>query len=150
MATHSSTLAWKFPWTEKAGGLQSIGCRVRHNWAVDTHTNNWDTWWCKGILYLLSHFLQESGWGRQHLGGRMAHHPHPFRKSWGLRACNSGPWANKGLRCLLAKKKKIVLCFIDLFYCFYLFFLFLLWSLFGPSADFGFICFVFTLYFLRW
>ena len=25
MATHSSTLAWKTPWTEKPGGLQSIG-----------------------------------------------------------------------------------------------------------------------------
>ena len=42
-----------------------------------THTHNWgDTWWCKGTLYLLSHLLQEAGWGRQHLGGRMAH-PHP-------------------------------------------------------------------------
>ena len=25
MATHSSTLAWKIPWTEEPGGLQSIG-----------------------------------------------------------------------------------------------------------------------------
>ena len=25
MAPHSSTLAWKIPWTEEAGGLQSIG-----------------------------------------------------------------------------------------------------------------------------
>ena len=25
MATHSSTLAWKSPWTEEPGGLQSIG-----------------------------------------------------------------------------------------------------------------------------
>jgi len=25
MATHSSTLAWKIPWTEKPGRLQSIG-----------------------------------------------------------------------------------------------------------------------------
>ena len=25
MATHSSTLAWKIPWTEKAGRLQSMG-----------------------------------------------------------------------------------------------------------------------------
>ena len=25
MATHSSTLAWKIPWTEETGGLQSIG-----------------------------------------------------------------------------------------------------------------------------
>ena len=25
MATHSSILAWRIPWTEKLGGLQSIG-----------------------------------------------------------------------------------------------------------------------------
>ena len=32
MATHSSTLAWKIPWMEKPGGLQSMGLqRVRHD-----------------------------------------------------------------------------------------------------------------------
>ena len=32
MATHSSTLAWKIPWTEKPGRLQSMGSqRVRHD-----------------------------------------------------------------------------------------------------------------------
>ena len=32
MATHSSILAWKTPWTEKPGGLQSMGSRrVRHD-----------------------------------------------------------------------------------------------------------------------
>ena len=32
MATHSSTLAWKIPWIEKPGGLQSMGSqRVRNN-----------------------------------------------------------------------------------------------------------------------
>ena len=32
MATHSSTLAWKIPWTEKPGDLQSVGpLRVGHN-----------------------------------------------------------------------------------------------------------------------
>ena len=32
MAPHSSTLAWKIPWTEEPGGLQSMGLlRVRHN-----------------------------------------------------------------------------------------------------------------------
>ena len=31
MATHSSTLAWKIPWTEELGGLQSMGSqRVGH------------------------------------------------------------------------------------------------------------------------
>ena len=32
MATHSSILAWRIPWTEECDGLQSIGSqRVRHN-----------------------------------------------------------------------------------------------------------------------
>ena len=36
MVTHSSTLAWKTPWTEKHGRLQSMGSqRVRHDWATD-------------------------------------------------------------------------------------------------------------------
>ena len=36
-ATHSSILAWRIPWTEEPGGLQSIGLqRVGHDW-VSTH-----------------------------------------------------------------------------------------------------------------
>ena len=32
MATHPSILAWKIPWTEEPGGLQSMGSqRVGHN-----------------------------------------------------------------------------------------------------------------------
>ena len=32
MATHSSILAWRVPWTEEPGGLQSMGLqRVRHD-----------------------------------------------------------------------------------------------------------------------
>ena len=32
MATHSTTLAWRISWTEKTGGLQSMGLqRVRHD-----------------------------------------------------------------------------------------------------------------------
>ena len=29
MATHSSVLAWRIPWTEEAGGLQSVGSQSR-------------------------------------------------------------------------------------------------------------------------
>ena len=36
MATHSSILAWKIPWTEEPGGLQSIGSqRVGHDRATE-------------------------------------------------------------------------------------------------------------------
>ena len=35
MAPHSSTLAWKIPWTEEPGRLQSMGSlKVRHDWAT--------------------------------------------------------------------------------------------------------------------
>ena len=38
MATHSSSLAWKTPWTEEPGRLQSIGLqRVGHDWATSLH-----------------------------------------------------------------------------------------------------------------
>ena len=33
MAPHSSTLAWKIPWTEETGRLQSMGSH-RHDWAT--------------------------------------------------------------------------------------------------------------------
>ena len=37
MATHSTILAWRIPWTEEPGGLQSIGSqRVRHDLNTST------------------------------------------------------------------------------------------------------------------
>ena len=41
MATHSSTLAWRIPWTEEPGGLQSMGSqRVRHDLSGLAHTGS--------------------------------------------------------------------------------------------------------------
>ena len=59
MATHSSILAGKIPWTEKVGRLQSMGSqRVSYDWATKrtcTHTfmdrNNWSS---PGMSYFLS------------------------------------------------------------------------------------------------
>ena len=35
MAPHSSTLAWKIPWTEEPGRLQAMGSlRVSHDWVT--------------------------------------------------------------------------------------------------------------------
>ena len=48
MATRSSILAWRIPWTEEPGGLQSMGSqRVRRYLARSTH----------GTLYLLERLL---------------------------------------------------------------------------------------------
>ena len=38
-ATHSSILAWRIPWTEEPGKLESMGLqRVRHNWHLKPHS----------------------------------------------------------------------------------------------------------------
>ena len=38
MATHANILAWKIPWTEEPGGLQSLGSqRVGHHVAIDVN-----------------------------------------------------------------------------------------------------------------
>ena len=61
MATHSSILAWRIPWTEKPGGLQSMGLqRVRHDWATK-HSSL-----CLYIL-LSRNRLRLGRWGRHYL-----------------------------------------------------------------------------------
>ena len=50
MATHSSILAWRIPWTEEPGRLQSIGLqRVRHN-RSETHTHTPKSIWKQSLL----------------------------------------------------------------------------------------------------
>ena len=38
MATHSSILAWRIPWTEEPGGLQSMGSQKSQTWWSDKTT----------------------------------------------------------------------------------------------------------------
>ena len=38
MATHSSTLVWKSPWTEEPGGLQSVGSQSQTQLSDSTKT----------------------------------------------------------------------------------------------------------------
>ena len=43
MATHSSILAWRIPWTEEPGRLQSMGTqRVGHDGVMNTMATNTD------------------------------------------------------------------------------------------------------------
>ena len=52
MATHSSILAWRIPWTEEPGKLQSIRSqRVRHKWATNTPLKK-KTWIALCLLML--------------------------------------------------------------------------------------------------
>ena len=77
MATDSSILAWRIPWTEEPGGLQSTGSqRLGHDWATNTFTfrfqaTDLNSWPRSGqasipvtsdfqMLYFLSHFPPHS------------------------------------------------------------------------------------------
>ena len=54
MAPHSSTLAWKIPWMEEPGRLQSMGSlRVGHNWATSLFTfMHWRRKWQPTPVFL--------------------------------------------------------------------------------------------------
>ena len=80
MATHSSTLAWKVPWTEEPGGLQSMGSqRVGHD-AAHTDSDGIGGIWCPG-------WQEERGWSVPRVSGergggqsgwsRLGAHPPP-------------------------------------------------------------------------
>ena len=55
MATHSSVLVWKIPWTEEPGGLQPLGShRVREDLATE-HT--------VVVTYVTAKLIQRSHFG---------------------------------------------------------------------------------------
>ena len=64
MAAHSSTLAWKIPWTEEPGRLQSMGSlRVRHNWTTSLSLSafmHWRRQWQPTPVFLPG---ESQGWG---------------------------------------------------------------------------------------
>ena len=64
VAPHSSTLAWKIPWTEEPGGLQSIGSwTVGHDWATSLSRFTFMHWrrkWQPTPVFLPG---ESQGWG---------------------------------------------------------------------------------------
>ena len=64
MATQSSILAWKIPWTEEAGRLQSTGLqRVRHDWVTSLSLFTFMHWrrkWQPTPVFLPG---ESQGWG---------------------------------------------------------------------------------------
>ena len=73
MATHSSILAWRIPWTEEPGGLQSIRSqRVGHDWS---------NWACIHI-YWASSFLNWGGTFREGRQSSWIWNLLVFRFSW--------------------------------------------------------------------
>ena len=93
MMTHSSILAWRIPWTEESGGLQSKGPqRFRHNWSswARTHTPSRSSPSCEVaadcivIMFCLSEGLwthrERTNWGS--LGQQRMKPPRLWRTEW--------------------------------------------------------------------
>ena len=60
MATHSSILAWRIPWTEEPGSLQSMGSqRAGHKWLTLLLFISF------GVTTLMFKFASRYGWGGQ-------------------------------------------------------------------------------------
>ena len=70
MATHSSTLAWRIPWKEEPGRLQSMGLqRVRHDWVTNYYypliiQYALDFWVITKNLFLVTWSFQQTGFGQ--------------------------------------------------------------------------------------
>ena len=66
VVTHSSILAWRIPWTEQPGGLQSTGLqRVGHDWATSLTSHT-----IKGLSNIL---IMEDFFNIDHLQGLVFH-----------------------------------------------------------------------------
>ena len=70
MAPHSRTLAWKIPWTEEPGGLQSMGLLgVGHDWATSLSLFSFMHWrrkWQATAVFLPG---ESQGWGSSSSSG---------------------------------------------------------------------------------
>ena len=66
MAPHCSTLAWKIPWTEEPGGLQSMGSlRVGHDWLTSLSLFTFIHWrrkWQPIPVFLPGEYQQGGAW----------------------------------------------------------------------------------------
>ena len=74
MAPHSSTLAWKIPWAEEPGGLQSMGSlRVGHDWATSLSLfifTHWRRKWQPTPVFLPGESQERGSLVGCHLWGR--------------------------------------------------------------------------------
>ena len=79
--THSSTLAWKIPWTEEPGRLQSMGLRrVGHDWA--TSLSLFTFMHCRRKWQPTPVFLSGESQGQGRPGGLPSMGSHRVRHDW--------------------------------------------------------------------
>ena len=88
MATQSSILAWRIPWTEEPGELESMGSqRIRHDWSTKTFRillsfldegQEWNAGWTRGLNILVS----QNPVSRKHTPSWLLHALLPMRQAW--------------------------------------------------------------------
>ena len=117
MAPHSSTLAWKIPWTEEPGRLQAMRLlRVRHDWATSLWLFTFKHWRRKWQSTPV--FLPRESQGRGEPGGLPSVGSHRVGHDWSDLAAAAAPHLcifklhiNKSMVLL---KAKLFMCFIYL------------------------------------
>ena len=106
MAPHSSTLAWKIPWTEEPGRLQSMGSlRVRHDWATSLSLFTFHFHALEKEMATHSSFLAWIIPGMGEPGGLLSMGSHRVRHDWSdlaaaTAAFINGHWENACFDCL--------------------------------------------------
>ena len=94
VAAHSSLFAWRIPWTEEPGGLQSMGSqRVGHNWTTNTLS-----WEARPESYLIACSLRGTLLGKAWLAA--CHLGLKFHLLWSQCA----DWVRQGQRLLLLRR----------------------------------------------
>ena len=106
MAPHSSTLAWRIPWTEEPGRLQSMGSlRVGHDWVTSLSLFTFMHWrrkWQPTPVFLPGGLLSMGLHRIGHNWSKLAAAAAAWLKGWRIhlqcrrhRRCQFNPWVRK-------------------------------------------------------
>ena len=105
MAPHSSTFAWRIPWTEEPGRLQSMGSlRVGHDWATSLSLfifMHWRRKWQPTPSSVLAWRIPGTG----KPGGLLSMGLHSVGHDWSDLAAVANVYSHEIKRCLLLGRK---------------------------------------------
>ena len=72
MAIHSRILTWRIPWTEEPVGYSPWGCRVGHDWAINTFAS-FLLYWKADAFIFFNTYLGKQCKPRQHIKKQLNH-----------------------------------------------------------------------------
>ena len=111
MTPHSSTLAWKIPWTEEPGRLQSMGSlRVGHDWATSLSLFTFMHWrrkWQPTPVFLPGESQEEPGRLPSLGSHRVGHDWNDLAAAAAAKITVDGDYSHEIKRCLLLGWKAV-------------------------------------------